>query len=1313
MRVMVILVFALLGLVGACLWVARQHGRQSRAAQTLAAGRAALERQDWKVAVDQLRRYLVHNPQDAAVMRQYADANLAIRPPEPEHVLKALRALRKLTELQPQDQAVHRQLVQLCMDLGDHDEAEEFSRRWQSAGGGAEATRQLAATLHRQKKLDEARETLLALLASEPQDVAASAQLADVLIDAGDRSGARAAVEEAVQASPASAEALVNRAFYRRVLERDEHAVEDLERAESLPDAAPIVLLKLADEWRQWARPERARAVLERGAAAVTAPPATDADAQTVQLLRFVITSRVLRNLGDGPACVKLADDTLQAIAPWQRLTYLPFAVELYLAGQAPDAAEKTIAQYAELVAQVPAEESGSALNRLGLMRAALALAREKTFEAIDLLEGVLVTDSRNLEVRRALWQAYGRSEQNTRKLTHLETYVSLQPEDADAALELARSYRGLEWAKAAHFARLAEQIGGSPQATLLRLEAVISMAAESADAGKLGSARAELDEIAARRPGLSEVCILQARIAALEGRTADAESTLRTALQGPAARPDIAVTLAGLYVRDGRQTEAVQFLQESAQRFPESPAPRLALARLLVDSGQRYQALHELQRARADLPQDLRSRTELLQYPEMQADPDVARQLVEEIKAVEGDNGLCWRLEQARLELRRDDWPAECAGNPAGAAPPQAQAAGGAATCAERVQGIDALLAVCIERRPSWPAPRIELGRLCERAGQADRAEQIYRRLVEAQPGNVAALSPLLGLLVRQGRYKDADEFLRRLPEHTAGLEQFRIQVAWENGDYAAAIHELRKRIKTAPKDAAAHVLLGRLLYEDNSKARDEAMALLDEAGRLDPDLASRAAVAAWIWRQEGRIEQADAVINEQIARRDNYETGALRAAHFEATNRQSDAETEYRRLATLDDAGPRGFTELGRFLHAQGRGDEAVASWRQGLKRWPQDPALNRMLIETLLRSSDGAQREEAQALLEEQLARTPDDADYLYLKAELVHAGNTVESRAAARDLLERACRAEPRHIPACHLLARVIWEQGETREAVERVLLARGINPRHPDLILLQAEFENRLGRPELARRLVDIVLRQDPHHAGGRWLQQQLDMQDMVARGDVEALILRVREQHGAGPQERVVMAHLLASTGNARLLKEARILCEHAVQDAPELVAAYVVLGRVTYHLGDQVTSERAYRRALELRPSDQEALNDLAWLLATKLGQPIEALGLASTGLSYYPDAPELLHTRGVDYRHLGDLSAAAADLRRCAESSQAPPATAASALLELAEIHIRQGQTQQAREALRALRTITSGVALGESQQARLDTLNQQLKG
>jgi tetratricopeptide (TPR) repeat protein len=98
---------------------------------------------------------------------------------------------------------------------------------------------------------------------------------------------------------------------------------------------------------------------------------------------------------------------------------------------------------------------------------------------------------------------------------------------------------------------------------------------------------------------------------------------------------------------------------------------------------------------------------------------------------------------------------------------------------------------------------------------------------------------------------------------------------------------------------------------------------------------------------------------------------------------------------------------------------------------------------------------------------------------------------------------------------------------------------------------------------------------------------------------------------------------------------------------------------------------------------------------------------------LSYYPDAPELLHTRGVVYRHLGDLSAAAADLRRCAESSQAPPATAASALLELAEIHIRQGQTQQAREALRALRTITSGVALGESQQARLDTLNQQLKG
>jgi len=70
---------------------------------------------------------------------------------------------------------------------------------------------------------------------------------------------------------------------------------------------------------------------------------------------------------------------------------------------------------------------------------------------------------------------------------------------------------------------------------------------------------------------------------------------------------------------------------------------------------------------------------------------------------------------------------------------------------------------------------------------------------------------------------------------------------------------------------------------------------------------------------------------------------------------------------------------------------------------------------------------------------------------------------------------------------------------------------------------------------------------------------------------------------------------------------------------AQETLQTFLVHGSEALHAGDNAAAERAFRRALDMRPSSVEILNDLAISLARQ-GKTAEAIGFYERALKFKP---------------------------------------------------------------------------------------------
>ena len=101
------------------------------------------------------------------------------------------------------------------------------------------------------------------------------------------------------------------------------------------------------------------------------------------------------------------------------------------------------------------------------------------------------------------------------------------------------------------------------------------------------------------------------------------------------------------------------------------------------------------------------------------------------------------------------------------------------------------------------------------------------------------------------------------------------------------------------------------------------------------------------------------------------------------------------------------------------------------------------------------------------------------------------------------------------------------------------------------------------------------------------------------------------------------------------------------------------------------------YKQVLQHDPQNLQALNSLAWLVSECQGNPKAALALIDRAFQLHGPSAELLDTRGVILRRLGQLSRAIQDLEEAHANSPKPHIA-----FHLAQAYQQAGRTNRALE-------------------------------
>jgi tetratricopeptide (TPR) repeat protein len=103
------------------------------------------------------------------------------------------------------------------------------------------------------------------------------------------------------------------------------------------------------------------------------------------------------------------------------------------------------------------------------------------------------------------------------------------------------------------------------------------------------------------------------------------------------------------------------------------------------------------------------------------------------------------------------------------------------------------------------------------------------------------------------------------------------------------------------------------------------------------------------------------------------------------------------------------------------------------------------------------------------------------------------------------------------------------------------------------------------------------------------------------------------------------------------------------IEDDYENVDALNSLGVLMHITGRSVEALRYYEKVLMLDPDRVVAINNMAWILCEDQRKFDQALKLTSSGLSIYPDYPDLLDTAGVTRFRMGQYEKSISEFKRC----------------------------------------------------------------
>jgi tetratricopeptide (TPR) repeat protein len=415
---------------------------------------------------------------------------------------------------------------------------------------------------------------------------------------------------------------------------------------------------------------------------------------------------------------------------------------------------------------------------------------------------------------------------------------------------------------------------------------------------------------------------------------------------------------------------------------------------------------------------------------------------------------------------------------------------------------------------------------------------------------------------------------------------------------DAAAAYCDAATRHAAAGRTAAALADFNRALESDSDYAPALAgkTAALVAAGRLEEGLATA---------ELGLRQTADAVAESEPQQAGDAEVlRTYRAEALRLMGRYDEALAQVDELLGRHDEDAWLLATKGMILSMLGRREEAEPLLRQSFSI---DPALDRARQSLVAVLQLAGRYDEALRLLDEQLARVPQDAWTLATKGV-------------------------------------ILWTEPDRRK--ETVKLLRQAVAGDPDLTWAHqalAEALRVLDRYDEALSVLDELLVRNPQDAWALGTKGQV----LLAQGDQDEAVKLLRQALTIDPSMDWARRSLAGALRLAGHNDEALPLLDDLLTRAPQDAWALATKGQALATRGDQDEAARLLRQALTIDPDMDWARRSLAEAL--RLGdQNDEALTVLDELLSGNPQDAWILATKGQVLSAQGDQDAAATLLRQ-----------------------------------------------------------------
>ena len=537
------------------------------------------------------------------------------------------------------------------------------------------------------------------------------------------------------------------------------------------------------------------------------------------------------------------------------------------------------------------------------------------------------------------------------------------------------------------------------------------------------------------------------------------------------------------------------------------------------------------------------------------------------------------------------------------------------------------------LERHPDHPQLLMALSDFQRQRGNLSEAITLARKLVELQPDTAGNYSYLASLQNAADDQQGADETLRKLIESDPTDTDSRLAVArfylsQQNPDKAESV--LQEGLEALPLDFALNKAMSGLYLA--TERRDQALALLEKLAAQtreseSPDYFQAKTELAKIYLANGEIDKARDYADEVIAEKsDVTDAHFVRGRIYLNDGDALKAISEFRPVVTASPAFVPGYLALAEAYTRNGENNLALDTLRNAKKVDPR----NRAVRLTLARLLAGLQKhQQAIEELEELRASRPDDREVAVVLADVYMAvGNYTDADEVLTALMKESPDEPFLLAKKAELSARQKqWDRasGYLLKALKKV----------PD-------------SADLHRRLVQIFINAGQFGKASEHCRQQLKTAEtsqqkalfeflsghvLVAEkkyANAERAYARAVELYPEWPSPQEALVKVLLAQ---RKPDEARVQLEQMIEDAPERLSAYLMLGQIYHQKGERSLAVETYEKALKQDPEFSLAANDLAFILSEEGASEAElkrASALARQAQRAAPEDPRVLDTLG-----------------------------------------------------------------------------------